>query len=165
MKITLIEVGKRLKKFLDSKELGVNQFGRMTNTSGAQISNIIAGKNYGLNKLVAIGEACPDLNLVWLLTGKEQMLLQSEIATTNEPEFDGNSLQDKIQALEEREKYLENKLVKLKLQNENLKGAIDYQNITIETLKNTLSIVSASNQDLRELIGHYKSIHNISDSA
>lgn len=155
-------VGIRLREYLIYKKIGINQFGRMTSTSGAQISNIINGKNYGIIKLLNILHACPDLNISWLLHGNGSMILTSERNETHSrvslksSSLDAD-LNGKIKKSEEERKNLALEIEKLKLENSSLEGVVTYQDMTIEAYKNTISILSETNQDIRELLQHYKS--------
>src|SRR5690554_2171430 len=78
MENDLTELGIRLGKYLHYKRIGTNQLGRMMGSSGALASNILNGRNFGMKKFLAIGKACPDLNLCWLLTGQDKMLLDGK---------------------------------------------------------------------------------------
>jgi hypothetical protein len=69
----LKEIGQRIAHFFKKHNIGVNQAGRDTGTSGAQISNIINGKTYGVDKLLNIFNAYPSLNKEWVLTGVGEM--------------------------------------------------------------------------------------------
>lgn len=64
-------IGRRLNEYMTNRpgKLGLNQLGRMSGTSGAQIHNIIKGKKYGVDKIINILKVCPDLNVNWLLFG------------------------------------------------------------------------------------------------
>ena len=153
MKITLEAIGERLRQYLNAGKIGVNELGRMTKSSGAQISNIINGKNYGIKKFIVLGEACPDLNLTWLLTGEGEM----RSSTTNTeaesvPISVFSEQQAHIQKLEEERSRLLSEIKDLKLQTKSLEGAVSYQEMTIEAYKNALLVLSSSNQDLKELL-------------
>jgi hypothetical protein len=66
-------IGKRLSKYLKDNDIGLNELGRMSNTSGAQVSNIINGKVYGFDKLLKIINVLPELDLNYLIYGDENM--------------------------------------------------------------------------------------------
>ena len=71
-------IGDRLWEYMKSKNLGLNKLGRMSNTSGAQIHNIINGKKYGIDKMLNISAACPDMDLYYVLTGKRVNQVETE---------------------------------------------------------------------------------------
>lgn len=167
MQNKLKEVGKRLNQYLAHKKIGINQLGRITGTSGAQISNIINGKNYGMVKLLNILYACPDLNLSWLIHGDGPMTLSSSEEKSNirnetslEMRSLENDLHKKVMELEEEKAKLNMEVEKLKSENSSLEGAVTYQGMTIEAYKNSNSVLSETNQDLKELLQHYKSASN-----
>ncbi len=160
----LASIGKRLNEYLIFKKTGINQFGRVTGTSGAQISNIINGKNYGIIKLLDILQVCSDLNLTWLIYGNGSMILPSskqEEKNYEETSSAHNSIatefEKKIALLEEEKKLLAQKVEKLNIKYNALEGIVTYQDMTIEAYKNTISVLKATNQDLKELLQYYKS--------
>ncbi len=67
-------IGQRLKIYMQHKHIGVNELGRLAATSGGQISHIIYGKNYGIDKMFNILLCQPDLNSKWLLFGNGPMI-------------------------------------------------------------------------------------------
>ena len=156
MKINLQEIGSRLKQYMNHEKIGINELGRRTESSGAQISNIINGKNYGMKKFLAIGCACPNLNLYWLLAGEQDMYqsINTDIEGTS------SELEIQTQKLEVDKSLLRNKIETLKLQKKSLEGAISYQEMTIDAYQNALSVLSASNRDLREIVNFYKDAYN-----
>lgn len=77
-------IGKRMAHYLSSINVGTNEAGRRTGTSGSQVSNILNGKNYGVDKLLLIFKTFPDLNPIWLLKGTGDMLLSQECTTDQE---------------------------------------------------------------------------------
>jgi len=79
----LVEIGKRLKEFLDYKKMKVNELGRMSDTSGTQIYNIVKGKKYGVDKFISVVNALPDLNIYWLLFGDGHMLKETVLKYNN----------------------------------------------------------------------------------
>jgi transcriptional regulator with XRE-family HTH domain len=145
----LFQIGKRLSTYLKSKHIGINELGKLTHTSGAQVSNIIKGKNYGITKLIAILEACPELNPLWLLQGRGEMMGNAEkempgVATSKTSDHKGQ-----VKEITEANELLQKEIDKLKLKNSSLEGAVNYQNLTIEAYKSSLEIVSATNKDLK----------------
>lgn len=151
----LNELGARLRIYVDFKRLGTNELGRMIGSSGALVSNILNGKNFGMSKFMAIGKACPDLNLCWLLTGKGEMLLDAKVELTE------HDLLDQKQQISST---LENRflLEKLELKISSLEGAVAYQEMTIEAYKNAFYAAQASNKNLRKLLDdHIKTINHL----
>ncbi len=65
-------IGKRLKSYMTTKGIGVNELGRMTNTSGAQIHNICRGRKYGIEYIFRIFEVCPDIDKSYILFGTKK---------------------------------------------------------------------------------------------
>lgn len=162
----LTSIGKRLSQYLTFNKIGINEFGRITGTSGAQISNIINGKNYGIIKLLNILHVCPDLNLTWLIYGNGTMILpaskqeeknykeSSPALVSVESDFEKKIAEAE---LEEEKKMLTREIEKLKIETNSLEGVITYQDMTIEAYKNTISILTSTNQDIKELLQYYKS--------
>jgi transcriptional regulator with XRE-family HTH domain len=149
----LSHTGQRLKAYLDYKNIGINQLGRMTDTSGSQISNIISGKNYGVEKLFSVIEVCPDLNVYWLIYGSGEMILN--------PELDDNASsagKPHAQVNEEDIKRLNQEIEALIQEKEALLEAISYKDVSIEVYKHSLEALDATNRELRELLDHYKSM-------
>lgn len=70
-------IGKRLRIYLKTKGVGINELGRKSGTSGGQISFILQGRTYGIEKLLNIFSCFPELDSDWLLFGKGQMLKES----------------------------------------------------------------------------------------
>ena len=70
----LTYIGERFGEYLDYKEVSMSSAARITNTSPTQISNIIKGKKYGTDKLIAILDGFRDLNPMWLLFEEGEML-------------------------------------------------------------------------------------------
>ena len=76
-------IGKRLRVYLKTKGIGINELGRMSGTSGGQISFILQGRTYGIEKLMNIFECCPDLDNDWLLFGEGRMIKENVIDRSN----------------------------------------------------------------------------------
>ncbi len=141
----LRQIGSRLAEYLSSKKIGINELGRMTGTSGAQISFIIQGKKYGVDKFLAILEACPDLNPSWFMYGKGSMLKETGLSKEDE------ELQNQKNALLiEIERY--------KAQIENLTVLAGVKDLMIENLNSTIKIAQDSNKDLKEMLSLYKGL-------
>lgn len=160
MTTSLESIGSRLSQYLSYKRIGINKFGRLTNTSGAQISNIINGKNYGMTKLIEIIHVCPDLNMLWLLKGEGDMLVDSvgEAGSSDKPPVSmiSNEQQKKLTLLLEENRGLKSELEKVNLKYNSLEGALTYQTMTIEAYKNSIDVLSATNRDLKDLLQLYK---------
>lgn len=146
MESSLKDLGARLKEYIDYKRIGTNQLGRMMGSSGALASNILNGKNFGMNKFLAIGSACPDLNLCWLLTGQGKMLVDGKAEKTEAV------LRDREQSNKALKSAFLRETLELKISS--LESAVAYQDMTIDAYKNTLSTVLASNKDLKEVLNH-----------
>ncbi|HVD98838.1 MAG TPA: hypothetical protein VNB90_11595 [Cytophagaceae bacterium] len=147
MEELLKEIGARLKKYLDYKDISINQMGKMSENEGTQIYNIVNGRNYGVDKFLKVIKQANDLNLYWLLwnDGGEENMLKKDAS--------------KIESSEEE------KLSRELLQNEinSLKSTIAYQDITIDVYKNALDISKASIEDLRKMVDFYASGNNLND--
>jgi transcriptional regulator with XRE-family HTH domain len=63
------EIGKRLSQYLAHKGLSQSKLARLTSTSGSQVFNMLNGTKYGVDKLLSIFRALPELNPEWLLFG------------------------------------------------------------------------------------------------
>lgn len=91
----------RLKQFIDYKKLSVSQFEKNTGFSnGAFSSQLKNNKTIGVDKLENILKVYPEISAQWLLTGKGNMLLntdkesikhlgaQTEVKTNPDHQFD-----------------------------------------------------------------------------
>ena len=67
------EIGKRLSQYLAHKGLSQSKLARLTSTSGSQVFNMLNGTKYGVDKLLSIFRALPELNPEWLLFGHGEM--------------------------------------------------------------------------------------------
>ena len=65
----------RLRIFIDYKKISANQFGKKIGASSSQMSNILKGKKFVIDKLTTISEVYADLNIDWLVTGRGKMLV------------------------------------------------------------------------------------------
>ena len=131
---TLEAIGKRLDKYLQFNNIGINELGRLTKTSGAQVSNIINGKNYGLSKLMAVLDVLPNLNPMWLLQGKGFMERENNTAVDlhNSPQID---LQARLDEAYNKIAFLE---------------------MTLEVYKNSSEILKETNMHLKIIVEHYQ---------
>lgn len=73
MAIDLQQIGKRFRFYTNLKELEMSQLQEMTSSSPELLSNIICGKNYLLDDLVAILKNFRDLNPQWIIYGEGSM--------------------------------------------------------------------------------------------
>lgn len=67
------DIGKRLSQYLTHKGLSQSKLARLTSTSGSQVFNMLNGTRYGVDKLLSIFRALPELNPEWLLFGHGEM--------------------------------------------------------------------------------------------
>lgn len=73
MAIDLQQIGKRFRFYTHLKELEMPTLVSMTGRDETMLSNIICGKNYLLDDLVAIVKHFDDLNPQWLIYGEGSM--------------------------------------------------------------------------------------------
>ncbi|MFD2513903.1 hypothetical protein ACFSRY_08505 [Pontibacter locisalis] len=73
MAIDLQQIGKRFRFYTNLKELDMDQLKAMTGSDEATLANIISGKNYLLDDLVAIVKNFKELNPQWLIYGEGSM--------------------------------------------------------------------------------------------
>ncbi len=132
----LVEIGKRLKEFLDYKKMKVNELGRMSDTSGTQIYNIVKGKKYGVDKFISVVNALPDLNIYWLLFGDGHMLKETVLKYNNATSGQSELLIKEL---------------------ENLKVLISYQEMTLNAYKRSLDMAASTNDDLKKMVEFYRS--------
>lgn len=69
--------GERFAAYLKHREIGVNEAGRLLEVSGAQVSKIIKGSNFGVHLLSKIVNVFPDIDMQWLVTGKGKMIKEN----------------------------------------------------------------------------------------
>jgi uncharacterized membrane protein YgaE (UPF0421/DUF939 family) len=138
MEKQLKDVGSRFKKYLEHKEITINQMGKMSDNEGTQIYNIINGKKYGIDKFIKLIKQTPDLDLYWLLwnEGGDKNMLR---ANNNLPQR--NNTNQNLELLSQ--------------EIETFRSTIAYQNITIEVYKNALEIAKSSIEDLRKIVDLY----------
>ncbi len=79
-------IGKRLRKYLKIKNIGINEIGRLSGTSGGQISFMLQGRRYSIKRLLNIFACCSDLNSDWLLFGKGDMIQAVSSGKEKEPD-------------------------------------------------------------------------------
>ena len=65
----------RLKEYLDYKNIKIATFEKSVGMSNASLSkHLRKGGNIGADKLKAIHEVYPELNMLWLITGNGEMI-------------------------------------------------------------------------------------------
>jgi hypothetical protein len=77
-------MGKRLKQFIDYKNISLNAFDKSIGASNGYIGKQIKNEaSIGSEMLATISEAYPELNLYWLVSGEGEMLknVQSSFPT------------------------------------------------------------------------------------
>ncbi|MDJ1503294.1 hypothetical protein [Xanthocytophaga agilis] len=153
MELELRLVGQRLKEYLTFKNIKMSEFGRSTRISGAQISNIVHGKNFSIEKLLQITDSYPDLNLLWLLQGKGKMLV-----IENKNASEQNHLVPKTDQDFNQEKKQQEIVETLKHKIQFLESMINYQGLTIDAYKNSIEVLTSTNKDLKDIVQHYKNI-------
>lgn len=139
-------IGKRLKEFLDSKRMKINELGKLSGTSGTQIYNIVKGKKYGVDKFISVMRQLPDLNVYWLINGEGSMLRTTAPAI---PAASGLNKSDE-------------QLV-LRKEIENLKSLLAYQEMTVNAYKRSLDMAAATNEDLKKLVELYRELCETKD--
>jgi len=103
---------KRLKEFIDIKGISVSAFERSIGMSNASFGKSLkSGGTIGCDKLENILKIYPELNLMWLVTGKGNMFDKEEPINT----YNNNSSPDLIQYLREKDELI------MKILAENLK--------------------------------------------
>ncbi|MBK6978818.1 MAG: hypothetical protein IPH28_18435 [Cytophagaceae bacterium] len=77
----------RLKEFIVYKNFSIRKFETILEIGNGTISRAIKySKEIGSDKIAKICKLFPDLNPIWLITGRGQMLNTSEPNILNEPE-------------------------------------------------------------------------------
>ena len=139
----LEEIGHRLAEFIKLKRIGVNELGRMTGTSGAQISNILKGKKYGIDKLLVILDYFPELNCYWLLNGSGDMIHDGTGLTTEESKQFGDLKVENARSkgeVEELRRQLESIHKDFQEKIDLLNNTVYLQNKTINALERVANI-------------------------
>jgi len=109
MAIDLQQIGKRFRFYTNLKELEMPQLLSMTGSTEAVLSNIISGKNYLLDELVAILKHFHDLNPQWLIYGEGSMFKPMDEDGTCKDNHKGCLKKDKAAYL----KQMKNMLIEL----------------------------------------------------
>lgn len=79
-----MDIVSRLKKYMDYREIAISQFADTCNIPRPTISQILNGRNKKVSdELIGkIHSAFPDLSVVWLMFGEGDMLINSNIKTS-----------------------------------------------------------------------------------
>jgi transcriptional regulator with XRE-family HTH domain len=112
----------RLKEYIDYKGISVSAFEKSIGMSNASFGKSLkSGGTIGADKLEIILNRYPDLNVIWLISGKGEML-KSEIEISEPPVSYGNltikAQSETIETLRKYVKKLEEEIDKLKSQKE-----------------------------------------------
>ena len=101
--INLNKIGHRLKEYLNFKKISANELGRISNLSSSQVSYILSGNNYGVEKLINILNNNKDLNPVWLITGEGEMIVGPDEETDKNDQLakKNQELETKVETLTE----------------------------------------------------------------
>ncbi|PSR53983.1 hypothetical protein AHMF7605_10860 [Adhaeribacter arboris] len=79
MAVNLDQIGTRLSFYMRIKGLDVFVMGERTGTSAMLISNIISGKNYCMDDLLAVLNKLPNLNSHWVIYGEGNIFKEQNI--------------------------------------------------------------------------------------
>jgi len=69
----------RLNQYVESKGISNNEFAKKIDVSSAQMSHMLNGKNFGIDKLLKIFSVFEELNTNWLITGNGTMLKEEKV--------------------------------------------------------------------------------------
>lgn len=83
MAVNLDQIGARLSFYMKIKGLDIFTLGEQTNTSAVLISNIISGKNYCMDDLLAVLNKLPKLNPHWVIYGEGNIFREENIALSS----------------------------------------------------------------------------------
>ncbi|MBX0333795.1 hypothetical protein K3G39_11160 [Pontibacter sp. HSC-14F20] len=109
MAIDIQQIGKRFRFYTSIKELEMPQLLEMTGSDEAVLANILSGKNYLLDELVAIVKNFQDLNTQWLIYGEGSMFKPMDEDGTCKDNHKGCLKKDKAAYL----KQMQNMLIEL----------------------------------------------------
>lgn len=125
----------RLKTYIDEKKISIWDFERLSGLKKGIINNAIRGNAFiGSDKLALIITNFPDLNPVWLLIGKGDMILLEEKKAQNQYAHNNNG--NVMQVMEGNIIYTE------KEHQENLKE-IERLRIEVQALRDALKYVKS----------------------
>lgn len=134
----ITKISDRIKQFIDYKKITINKFSDSVGTSNSYFNKLIKnGTTIGSDKIENILQAYPEINPIWLVTGKGEMIngynqKETSLNITNEPRENYESaavfkLKNEIEILKHKNEILEEK-------NQLLKDKIDFLNEKIEFL-------------------------------
>jgi len=139
-----MSVKERLKQFINLKEASILAFEKNIDASNGYVSSI--SKSIGIDKLELISEKYPNLNIVWLLLGKGEMLKNKEYDTNSEPSFT-NENSEEIYGNKTIDEIIERKINSML---KPLKEDIKFNAETIELISLLLQQATAI-EDLNEI--------------
>jgi hypothetical protein len=106
MAANLEQIGTRLRFYMKIKGMDIFALGEFTNTSAILISNIIAGKNYCMDDLLAVLNNIPNLNPHWVIYG-EGNIFKDEKASLHADGANVNINKNRVKHLQEMQQLLE----------------------------------------------------------
>lgn len=84
-------IGTRLGEFLSSQGISFYEFEKRTGFSHGLVGKIVKkGNDFGVKKLGIIFSSFPQLNPIWLISGRESMLLSTGTSNTDDNEANQN---------------------------------------------------------------------------
>ncbi len=83
MAVNLDQIGTRISFYMRIKGFDIFALGERTGTSAVLISNIISGKNYCMDDLLAVLNKLPDLNSHWVIYGEGNIFKEENIALSS----------------------------------------------------------------------------------
>ena len=138
----ITKISDRIKQFIDYKKLTINKFSDAVGTSNSYFNKLIKNEtNIGSDKIENILQAFPEINPIWLVTGKGKMIL-SDMEKVSPPKSSNitNDSEDKnrsksYEIIVQENKLLEEKIEMLNQMNDFLQLKIDYLVAKVEFLE------------------------------
>ncbi len=119
--LTLMSMGERLYKFLETKNIRPSLFERRSGLSGGFCGKI--GKHITDGSLLLISKAFPDLNIDWLKTGEGEMIKDDTDLAASYPEANMLAMSKMLEKLiRQREKDVEANLINAEANRQNAKN-------------------------------------------
>ena len=123
-----MSINNRVREFIKKKNISFREFADKT---GMSESNVRLSKNYGSDKLERIIKAFPELNIIWLITGEGEMIINNEKQKNSAdfisepyPSYTQNTelieCQKRVIELQDEIRKLEKELFELKLEKNNI---------------------------------------------
>lgn len=117
----ITKISDRIKQFIDYKKITINKFSDSVGTSNSYFNKLIKnGTTIGSDKIESILQAYPEINPIWLVMGKGEMIntynqKETSLNITNEDpdKYEINKkdlLLDKIKILNEQIAFLNEKI-------------------------------------------------------